>query len=118
MPGHVSHVFEKLDSPGLADLDESSGSGAIITTRAVRSYHCVCIESSHWINAGRMTPEHFAWQQGFSSFTVSPTGVSRVRRYIERQEEHHRRQTVDEEIETLVRLNGTDEEEGSGRATG
>lgn len=69
-------------------------------------------ESSHWINAGRLTPGHFAWQPGFSSFTVSPLLIDRVRRYIERQEEHHRHRTFAEEIEGLIQLHGLDGDTG------
>ena len=65
-------------------------------------------ESSHWINAGRMTRLPFSWQQGFSSFTVSSSLLQRVRRYIRRQEEHHRHITYAEEIAALLRLHGMD----------
>ena len=71
-------------------------------------------ESSHWINAGQMTRFRFAWQQGFSSFTVSSSLLRRVRRYIRQQQEHHRHITFAEEIEALIRLHGLEGNGGPG----
>jgi len=39
----------------------------------------------------------FGWQSGYSAFSVSESGVPRVRAYIEAQEEHHRKKTFAEE---------------------
>lgn len=44
--------------------------------------------SSQW--AKKFSPE-FAWQGGYAAFSVSPSQVSSVRQYVERQEEHHRK---------------------------
>src|SRR5262249_14195795 len=33
----------------------------------------------------------FGWQVGYAAFTVSPTALKAVSRYIDRQEEHHRK---------------------------
>ncbi len=60
--------------------------------------------SSKWIH--ETFPEHrgFAWQEGYGGFSVSQSNVEQVCRYIEQQEEHHRRVTFDEEfIEFLER---------------
>ena len=65
-------------------------------------------ESSHWINANRLTSVRFAWQEGFSVFSVSESQVHRVRQYIARQEEHHRLKTFAEEIQELMVVHGID----------
>jgi REP element-mobilizing transposase RayT len=39
----------------------------------------------------------FEWQVGYSAFTVSISQVETVTKYLERQEEHHRHQTFEEE---------------------
>lgn len=62
-------------------------------------------ESSHWINAEKLTEFHFAWQTGFGVFSVSESQRAKVRRYIENQERHHRKRTYPEEVEEFVRLN-------------
>ena len=62
-------------------------------------------ESSHWINYSGLTPERFAWQNGYGGFSVSPSHLPQVRRYIERQEERHRNQSFDDEMRDLARRN-------------
>jgi REP element-mobilizing transposase RayT len=60
--------------------------------------------SSSWISEAHQ-PE-FRWQRGFGAFSVSLSRVPAVIRYIARQEEHHRRKTFAEELETLLREAG------------
>lgn len=63
-------------------------------------------ESSNWINANDILQKRFGWQQGYSAFSVSESGVVRVREYIKNQEEHHRKMTFQEELERLLKLHG------------
>jgi putative transposase len=60
-------------------------------------------ESLHWINAGRLTKTHFAWQDGFAAFSVSESQVQKVRNYILNQEEHHRRSSFSSEVERFLK---------------
>src|SRR5207245_2358184 len=62
--------------------------------------------SSGW--AKRETAGRFGWQARFAAFTVSESQVERVRRYIRNQEEHHRRQSFEEEFKTLLRAHNID----------
>lgn len=48
----------------------------------------------------------FRWQRGYGAFSVSVDRVPAVVRYIQRQEEHHKRVSFLEEIETLLREQG------------
>jgi putative transposase len=57
--------------------------------------------SSVWVHEQCALPE-FAWQEGYSAFTVSPTARDGVRRYIANQEQHHRRRTYREELIDLL----------------
>jgi REP element-mobilizing transposase RayT len=50
----------------------------------------------------------FAWQGGYGAFTVSRSMVERVTRYINRQEEHHRTATFQQEFLELLRCHGVD----------
>lgn len=45
--------------------------------------------SSHLMTHEVAPTEFFKWQGGYGAFTVEKDGVSAVRRYIERQKEHH-----------------------------
>ena len=57
--------------------------------------------SSRWIHDTFPGQPSFAWQPGYSAFTVSFSGLDAVRRYIENQVEHHRRTSFDEELQRL-----------------
>ena len=57
--------------------------------------------SSKWVHQKHRRGK-FAWQAGYSAFSVSESGAAAVRTYIERQEEHHRtRSFTDEYLEFL-----------------
>ena len=59
--------------------------------------------SSNWVH-DEIGIRSFAWQEGYGAFTVSASERRAVRRYIERQEEHHRTRSFrDEYLEFLRR---------------
>lgn len=62
--------------------------------------------SSGWVK--RRWPEcrAFAWQTGYTAFSVSASQVERVKCYIENQEEHHRKVSFEEEILALLKKHG------------
>ncbi len=53
--------------------------------------------SSRFINERRWIRGRFNWQEGFGAFSCSQSQLDRVIRYIERQEEHHRKKSFREE---------------------
>ena len=53
----------------------------------------------------------FYWQNGYAAFSVSQSNVDEVRRYIENQEEHHRRMTFQDELRTLFQRHGIEFDE-------
>ena len=57
-------------------------------------------ESSLWVH--QEITRMFEWQKGYGAFSVSPTAVESVRRYIRNQKEHHRR--VDFKTEYIALL--------------
>jgi len=61
--------------------------------------------SSQWVHENRRRPG-FAWQEGYGAFTVSPSRVEAVRKYITRQVEHHRHKTFQEEYLELLKEAG------------
>ena len=44
----------------------------------------------------------FYWQNGYAAFSVSQSNVPIVKRYIENQEEHHRKMTFQDELRALL----------------
>jgi REP element-mobilizing transposase RayT len=58
--------------------------------------------SSKWIHDTFPGAEQFAWQRGYGAFTVGYRESGRVEKYIERQKEHHRSKTFQEEFVELL----------------
>jgi len=53
----------------------------------------------------------FRWQTGYSIFTVSPSKVAEVKKYIKNQEAHHRKSTFREELRALLKAHGVEFDE-------
>jgi putative transposase len=62
--------------------------------------------SSRW--AHEKWPDHprFGWQQGYGAFSVSRSSIEDVEAYIDRQEEHHRKLTFQDEFVALLKKHG------------
>ena len=59
-------------------------------------------KSSKWINENKFLDHRFEWQSGFGAFSYSKSEVPNVKRYIQNQEEHHKKKTfLEEYIEYL-----------------
>jgi len=54
--------------------------------------------SSKWVKNRWQNRSHFAWQTGYTAFSVSQSNLESVKRYIASQETHHRRITFQEEV--------------------
>ncbi|MGB6219775.1 IS200/IS605 family transposase [Haloferula sp.] len=67
--------------------------------------------SSLWINSENLTNAHFAWQDGYSAFTVSPSAIPDVVKYIANQREHHRHKTFEDEYRSFLEKHGVDFDE-------
>jgi REP-associated tyrosine transposase len=62
--------------------------------------------SSKWVHEEFPDRQEFAWQRGYGIFTVSESNVSAVKVYIQKQAEHHRRLTFQEEFLTFLEKHG------------
>lgn len=60
-------------------------------------------ETSKWIKKQASDLETFSWQAGYGAFAVSESNVAAVKRYIDRQEEHHRKWSFQDEFRELCR---------------
>ena len=67
--------------------------------------------SSSWINDEKLTSTHFNWQDGYSAFTVSPSAIPDVVKYIANQREHHRHKTFEEEYRSFLEKHGVEFDE-------
>ena len=61
--------------------------------------------SSQWVH-DEIGDRKFAWQEGYGAFTVSESAVETVKTYIDNQDEHHRKQSFQDEYRELLRRHG------------
>jgi REP-associated tyrosine transposase len=61
--------------------------------------------SSKWMNE---SVARFAWQEGYSAFSVSASNLPAVTRYIQNQEAHHKKLSFEEEYLALLKRHGVD----------
>jgi len=59
--------------------------------------------SSKWLKTKDKSLEKFYWQDGYGAFSVSPSDVETLIKYIENQKEHHREITFQEEYKIFLR---------------
>jgi REP element-mobilizing transposase RayT len=59
--------------------------------------------SSRWIKTKGSDYIDFAWQGGYGGFSVSQSKVDVVKRYIENQKEHHKKETFKEEYIRILK---------------
>lgn len=67
--------------------------------------------SSKWVKEISPRLGTFHWQSGYGAFSVSQSNLDEVVRYIERQEEHHRRVTFQDEYRAFLKAYEIDYDE-------
>jgi len=63
--------------------------------------------SSRWIH-DTLGIQGFAWQRGYGAFSVSSSQADAVRGYIQKQKEHHRRRSFQEEYLDFLKRHGVE----------
>ncbi|MBK8149497.1 MAG: transposase [Acidobacteria bacterium] len=61
-------------------------------------------DSSGWVHSE--LGKKFEWQKGYGAFSVSPTSIGAVTKYVVNQEEHHRLRTFEQEYVELLDASG------------
>ena len=92
MPDHVHLLFVQARTMSLSQIVEE-----------------VKKESSKW--AKTVVHPDFYWQNGYGAFSVSPSKVPDVTRYIAEQETNHRERDYQAELRELLRKNGMEWDE-------
>lgn len=59
-------------------------------------------ESTKWVNNKKFLLEKFAWQEGFGAFSYAKSDLPNVILYIQRQEQHHKIKSFQEEYISLL----------------
>jgi len=89
MPDHVHLLVRLKPTASVADF-----------LRSVKA------NSSRWVHERADPPRRFGWQEGYGAFTVSESSAAKVCRYVNKQEEHHRRRSFEEEWVDLLKRHG------------
>ena len=103
----------------LAGICKRRGSPSLIVGGASDHVHILCClgreesvsvlirelkrESSKALKAKSAELRNFFWQSGYGVFSVSPAHVEALKRYIANQEEHHGRESYQDEFRRLLR---------------
>jgi putative transposase len=77
----------------------------------VESVRTLKANTSKWVHENWPEQSKFAWQSGYATFSVSKSGVKDVVRYIDNQEEHHRKFSYQEELLSLFKKHGLEYDE-------
>jgi len=67
--------------------------------------------SSKWVHETFPTLGGFAWQEGYSAFSVSKSQEEAVKKYIAGQAEHHKKEDFKSELLRLLRAHSVEFEE-------
>ena len=85
MPDHMHILIGQKPTMALSDLVRDIKAG-----------------SSGFINERRWVAGRFSWQEGFGAFSYGHSQLGAVIRYIQNQQQHHRRRSFAEEYEQLL----------------
>ena len=86
MPDHIHCLFRLNPQKSVADvIKQIKGS------------------SSHFVNQHDLIADKFAWQTGYSAFSVSESAVGFVYQYIQNQKTHHQKKSFHQEYEEFIR---------------
>ena len=67
--------------------------------------------SSKWVKTLDKSLHHFYWQDGYGAFSVNPTGVSAVHKYIANQRQHHASRSFQQEYRGIMKKYKVDYDE-------
>ncbi len=59
-------------------------------------------ESSYWINKNNLTRSKFSWQDDFYVVSIGMPQLNNLREYIRNQEQHHRKISLQDELDRLI----------------
>lgn len=60
--------------------------------------------ASGWMHDVFPDVKDFSWQNGYGAFSVGPTEIERIKKYIANQKMHHGRQSFEDEFVELLEL--------------
>ena len=115
----IDHEWKNSLFAVIGNLINETGCKTIIVNGVQDHVHCfiglkpvvsvselmktVKAKSSKYINDNKLTNTRFEWQEGYGVFSYGQSQIDRVYKYIQNQEEHHKKQTFREEYLDFLR---------------
>ena len=87
---NADHIHTIIDLPTKYSIEE--------TVRLMKG------GSSHWINKNRIIANNFSWGRGYGVFSVSQSNIQKVIKYINNQEEHHKKKSFMDEFKGYIKI--------------
>ena len=87
MPDHVHVLFGMRPTQSLSNLMQD-----------------IKGNSSLWINKKQLVRGKFSWQEGYGAFSYGKSQIDSVVKYIQQQENHHKKRNFAEEYLELLKL--------------
>ncbi len=107
---YITGVLKNHDSP-LIEINSVRDHIHILFAQSKNHVPAKIVEqvktaSSVWIKTLDPWYSHFAWQNGYGEFSVSPMHIEAVRQYIGDQAEHHKHEDFQTEYRRFCEKNG------------
>jgi REP element-mobilizing transposase RayT len=109
----IDHKWKSTLFSVIGNLINEAGCQTIIVNGVQDHVHCfiglkpvvsvselmktVKAKSSKYINDNKLTNARFEWQEGYGVFSYGQSQIDRVYKYIQNQEEHHKKKSFREE---------------------
>ncbi|MEL6717268.1 MAG: IS200/IS605 family transposase [Bacteroidota bacterium] len=94
MPDHIHAFFGMRPTQSISDL-----------MREIKA------DSSKWINEKGFVRGKFSWQEGYGAFSYAKSQVPKVIKYVQNQEEHHKKKSFREEYLAFLKAFDVDYDE-------
>ena len=84
---HIHLLLQLMPSQNLSQVVRSIRAGA-----------------ASWINESKLLAAEVEWEDCYTAYSVSPSGLKQQKEYIEKQEEYHKTKSFDNELEVFAKL--------------
>ena len=103
---YLGGVIRRIDGKALSVGGTADHVHLLIMLKAdmplSKAVNALKANSSKWVNRTFPNRRHFVWQRGYGAYSVSFSNKDAVARYIERQAEHHRKRSFQEECRMFL----------------
>jgi REP element-mobilizing transposase RayT len=104
---YTAGIFQQWDSPSIVIGGGDDHVHALFSLSKNHPLKKIVEEvkkgSSKWMKSDGPQNPDFHWQAGYAAFSVSHSNLDGVSRYIENEEEHHRKMSFQDELRALLK---------------